>query len=223
MAMKAYLEDDTRPVDRGRAPRRRLRLPIAGSKSTGGEIETLVHNISPTGLLVESDFLLSIGETFEVNLPHAGMISAKVIWTSGRLSGCQFDIPVSAATLSAAQLRSAVQPDASAAAPDTDGEPLAETFGARLLRLRSAQGLTQAQVARKLGVSEPSISAWEQDKARPKAGRLDVLAGLLGVETSVLHGLDAPNTLQDAVAKAREEIAAAAGTHPANVRIRIDM
>src|SRR3546814_2165806 len=76
--------------------------------------------------------------------------------TSGRLAGCQFEMPLSPATLSAAQLRSVVVEGE----PDAQNRPAAsaESFGARLQRLRTAKGLTQGQLAVRLGVSEPSIS-----------------------------------------------------------------
>ena len=108
MAMKIFLNETPRTVGKGRASRRQLRLPLHGSKATGAEIEALVHNISATGMLVESEAALDVGEEIEVNLPHSGKTAARVIWTSARLAGCQFDMPISPATLSAAQLRSVV-------------------------------------------------------------------------------------------------------------------
>jgi transcriptional regulator with XRE-family HTH domain len=223
MAMKAYLEEDTRPVARSRAPRRQLRLPIAGSRATGAEIETLVHNISTTGLLVESTLPMSIGEAFDVHLPHAGSISAKVVWRSGDLLGCQFESPVSEATLSAAQLRSSGESDLPDAAADTDAEYTAETFGACLRRLRSDKRMTPLQLAKKLGVGQATILAWEKDKSRPKEARLNALAKILGVEPSVLHRPNRIVMLQYIVDKARNAIAAAVGTHPDQVRIHIDV
>src|SRR3546814_6877134 len=104
-------------------------------------------------MLVESSAPLEIGEVIEVNLPHSGKTAAKVIWTSGRLAGCQFEMPISPATLSAAQLRSVVvevEPDAAQNRPASS----AESFGARLQRLRTAQGLTQGQLAVRLSSEE---------------------------------------------------------------------
>src|SRR3546814_19897218 len=95
-------------------------------------------------------------------------------------------MPVSPASLGAGPLLRVVgevEPDAAQNRPAAS----AESFGARLQRLRTAKGLTQGQLAVRLGVSEPSISAWELDKARPKAGRVAVRANMLGVE---IHGLD---------------------------------
>src|SRR3546814_6480353 len=47
-----------------------------------------------------------------------------------------------------------------------------EAFGARLQRLRTKAGLSQAEVAKRMGVSPPSISSWEKGRARPKRGRM---------------------------------------------------
>ena len=221
MAMTVYLNDVPRLAGKGRASRRQLRLPLHGSKATGAEIEALVHNISATGMLVESGAPLEIGEVIEVNLPHRGKTATKVIWTSGRLAGCQFEMPISSATLSAAQLRSVVVEGE----PDAQNRPAAsaESFGARLQRLRTAKGLTQGQLAVRLGVSEPSISAWELDKARPKAGRVEVLANELGVEIHELLGLEETENLRDLVARAKEQIAKAAGVAPDNIKLTIEI
>ncbi|MBO9698130.1 MAG: helix-turn-helix domain-containing protein [Sphingopyxis sp.] len=219
--MTVYLNNNPRSAGKGRASRRQLRLPLHGSKATGAEIEALVHNISATGMLVESGAPLEVGEVIEVNLPHSGKTATKVIWTSNRLAGCQFEMPISPATLSAAQLRSVVGPDVHA----HEGLPAsaAESFGVRLQRLRSARELTQGQLAARLGVSEPSISAWELDKARPKAGRMEALSEALGVEISELLGFDEAENLNELVAKAKAQIARAAGVEPAKIRFTIEI
>lgn len=219
MAIPAYIEKTPRSRGELRSARRTLRLQLQGAKATGGEVAVLVHNISATGLLIESDVALDLGDRIEISLPHAGTTWAKVIWTSTRIYGCQFDTPISAATLSAAQLRSVVGPD-SGTLPDL---PRAESFGVRLQRLRTAKGLTQSQVAKQLSVSEPSISAWEQDKARPKAGRMEALAILLGVDISELLGIDEAESLGDVIARAKEQIARAADVSPDNVKIIIEI
>ena len=221
MAMTVYLNDVPRSAGKGRASRRQLRLPLHGSKATGAEIEALVHNISATGMLVESGAALEIGEVIEVNLPHSGKTATKVIWTSGRLAGCQFEMPISPATLSAAQLRSVVGADAHPA--EDLPAPATESFGVRLQRLRTAKELTQGQLAARLGVSEPSISAWELDKARPKAGRIEALSEALGVEISELLGFDEAENLNDLVAKAKAQIAKAAGVDPDKIKFTIEI
>lgn len=221
MPMTVYLNNSPRSAGKGRASRRQLRLPLHGSKATGAEIEALVHNISATGMLVESRTPLEIGEVIEVNLPHSGKTATRVIWTSGTLAGCQFEMPISSATLSAAQLRSVVGPDAHA--NEDSPAPVTESFGVRLQRLRTARELTQGQLAVQLGVSEPSISAWELDKARPKAGRMEALSIALGVEISELLGFDGTENLNELVERAKAQIARAAGVDPAKIKFTIEI
>lgn len=223
MAITAYLNDASRSAGKDRAPRRQLRLPLHGSKAGGGEVEALVHNISATGMLVESHVPLEIGEVIEVNLPHSGKTATKVIWVSGSLAGCEFAMPVSPATLSAAQLRSVVVVESDPHAADDRPTSPAESFGARLQRLRTAKDLTQGQLAAQLGISEPSISAWELDKARPKAGRVEALSLALGVDVHELLGLEEAENLSLLVTRAKEQIARAAGVSPANIKLTIEI
>jgi transcriptional regulator with XRE-family HTH domain len=59
--------------------------------------------------------------------------------------------------------------------------PESTTFGDRLAGAREAAGLTQAELARRLGVKTKTMRAWEEDLAEPRANRLQMLAGLLNV------------------------------------------
>lgn len=51
-------------------------------------------------------------------------------------------------------------------------------------------GITQKQVAIHLGVSQPSVSDWFNNKSNPSGERLDKLADLLGVSRSIILGYD---------------------------------
>lgn len=57
----------------------------------------------------------------------------------------------------------------------------AATFGDRITAAREAVGLTQEEVARRLGVRLRTVRAWEEDTAEPRANKLQMLAGLLNV------------------------------------------
>jgi hypothetical protein len=70
--------------------------------------EIIIHDISPTGLLIETSQKFSSGDTLIVDLPERGATSATVAWTSGRYFGCQFELSIPVATVSAALLRSPV-------------------------------------------------------------------------------------------------------------------
>jgi transcriptional regulator with XRE-family HTH domain len=66
---------------------------------------------------------------------------------------------------------------------DTDDfyGPEAATFGDRLAAAREAAGMTQAVLAKRLGVKVKSLQSWENDMSEPRANRLSMLAGLLNV------------------------------------------
>lgn len=218
--IEAQLEHTAHDGGARRGSRRTLRLETVGSAIAGETVAVVVHNISATGLLFEGGPELAIGERIEIELPEAGVTEARLIWTSGAIHGCQFDQPISAATLSAAQLRSAV----GAAFEPAPIAPPSERFGARLQRLRRARGMTMAALAATLGVSKPTVWAWEQDRARPLVERIDALAEALGVSPELLHPPAAETTtIADRLAGVRREIADVAGTDPARVRIMIEL
>ena len=67
-----------------------------------------------------------------------------------------------------------------------DGEvdwygPDAATFGDRVAAAREQAGMTQAVLAKRLGVRLDTLRAWEDDRSEPRANRLSILAGLLNV------------------------------------------
>lgn len=110
MPMVAFFEEQ--PLnDRRRTVRRSLHLGVGGS----GEPVT-IHDLSLTGALIETSLPMLVGAIFEVELPQAGRVEATIVWNSGEYYGCQFNLPISPAALSAALLqstpteRSAAQP-----------------------------------------------------------------------------------------------------------------
>ena len=75
--------------------------------------------------------------------------------------------------------------------------PDAATFGDRLAGAREAAGMTQSQMARRLGVKKATIVAWENDLSEPRANRLSMMAGMINVSivwllTGEGEGMDAP-------------------------------
>ena len=73
------------------------------------------------------------------------------------------------------------------------------TFGDRLAGARDAAGLDQKGLADKLGVKLAVIQAWEGDLKEPRANRLQMLSGIVGVSMSWLltgegDGPDAPDS-----------------------------
>ena len=64
------------------------------------------------------------------------------------------------------------------------------TFGDRIEAARHAAGMTQGQVAKRLGVKLSTLKSWEQDVSEPRANKLQMLAGLLNVSlTWLLSGV----------------------------------
>lgn len=61
-------------------------------------------------------------------------------------------------------------------------------LGARIAELRRAQGVTQAQLADALGVSQPAINAYETGERRVPLSALPTLSRTLGVSTEALLG-----------------------------------
>lgn len=71
------------------------------------------------------------------------------------------------------------------------------TFGDRLAGAREAAGMTQGQLARRLGVKVATLRKWEDDLSEPRANRLQMLSRLLDVSlrwlmTAEGEGLDGP-------------------------------
>jgi len=50
------------------------------------------------------------------------------------------------------------------------------TFGDRLSGVREALGMTQTELAERLEVRLATLMAWEEDRAEPRANRLQMLA-----------------------------------------------
>ncbi len=61
-----------------------------------------------------------------------------------------------------------------------------EKLGARIALLRRKQGLTQTQVADRMGVTPQAVSKWERGLACPDLVCLDELADLLGISIDTL-------------------------------------
>jgi HTH-type transcriptional regulator, cell division transcriptional repressor len=82
------------------------------------------------------------------------------------------------------------------------------TFGDRVAGAREAAGMTQSQLARRIGVRLKTLTDWEEDVAEPRANKLQMLAGMLNVSIMWLltgrgDGLDAPTDTAAPSADAR--------------------
>jgi len=105
MALLAQITKATEPRDARGSARRTVRLQVAASTARD-TAAALVHDLSETGLRIETRAALNVGDTLDVELPRAGTVSTRVIWKRGRSFGCNFDKRVSKAVVSAALLLS---------------------------------------------------------------------------------------------------------------------
>lgn len=235
MALKAHLEESARASDNSRQgkqrshPRRALRLETSGVLPGGAEANVTIHNVSAAGLLLETGLDLAQGDSLAIDMPESGLVDAVIVWQSDRLFGCAFEEALPRATLAAAQLRgtgSAAPPaepsDAAKASSRLDFSQ-GESFGMRLNRLRRERGLTLAEVAAVLGVSKPTVWAWEKGKAKPLPERLNAIAAALGVASDELAEQPERDAGLAVVQECRLRIASAFGTSPRNIRIMIEL
>ncbi|WP_137702169.1 helix-turn-helix domain-containing protein [Marimonas lutisalis] len=80
-------------------------------------------------------------------------------------------------------------------------DPENATFGDRVAGARDAAGMTQKQLAKRLGVKLSTLRDWENDVNEPRANKLQMLAGILNVSLTWLldgtgDGIDAPEEVQ---------------------------
>ena len=60
-------------------------------------------------------------------------------------------------------------------------DPDATTFGDRVAGARQHADMTQADLAKRLGVKLKTLRAWEDDQSEPRANKLSMMAGILNV------------------------------------------
>lgn len=65
----------------------------------------------------------------------------------------------------------------------------------RIKAVREQRGLTQADLAKQLGITRSSVNAWEQGISVPSTQYIVELAGLFKVSTDYLLGIDTTATV----------------------------
>ena len=70
-------------------------------------------------------------------------------------------------------------------------------FGEKIRNARKALGLTQRQLAERLGVANTSVSNWEKDLSRPDADMVQKLCDILGLQPNEFYGAPSRNTVSD--------------------------
>jgi hypothetical protein len=91
--------------NRRASPRRRLSL--GASLPQTGE-QAVIHDLSTTGILIETNAELATFEQLHIDLPEVGPAVATVMWNSGQYFGCEFHERIPQAAISAAMLRNPI-------------------------------------------------------------------------------------------------------------------
>lgn len=107
MVASAHFQSDTVATER-RFLRRRVRLDVLGVDGAGATFEAVVHDLSPTGMLIETSAPITIGDEIQIDAPRTGRFNAAVIWSQGRYFGCELAAVVSRSGMSAALLKSSL-------------------------------------------------------------------------------------------------------------------
>lgn len=217
--------------------RRKLHLQskLISGAGLGTSVEVL--DLSLTGMLLKSGNRLGLGEKILVQFDPAEQRAASIVWSSDQLYGCRFDQPLSKGQLSAALLRSTSAPPPLLSpgpqfGPNGDGIANSE-----LARRRKANGMTQSDLASRLGVSKTTVWKWENGAATPRRLMAARLAQLLSdeqpasdlsrVNAEVRSGQreDGPQgaDLEAIVSRCKETIAHAVGTSIDRITIQIQI
>ncbi|MBI1402884.1 MAG: helix-turn-helix domain-containing protein [Porphyrobacter sp.] len=123
-----------------------------------------------------------------------------------------------------------------AAASSVAGRP--KSLPALLRDLRYEAGMTLAELAIKIGVSKPTVWAWEKGRSRPAPAKWDDIARALGVtrydlalaarmehrgRTGAILSRHEENDRAALLAAGRQIIATAFNVEPSSVRISVDV
>lgn len=207
----------------------RVRLWLNEQLRTEGRSGALVkvHLATPSGLIVEADYPATTHDHLEVAFSAEALVAARVLWTSGKLFGCEFENAIPA-TLASASLPDEELPPENFRRRSTDtalANSAGETLGTRMRNLRSQRGMTQDDVAVSLSVSVASVSHWEADRSFPKRGRLADLAKLFAVPAADLASFYVDTKIVGELgqlAAVRMEIATILGVEAAQIRIMVE-
>ena len=186
-----------------------------------------IHLATPSGLIIEADRPATADDHLEVEFSPDVRVTARVLWKSGKLFGCEFE-NLTTDTVSTAPLHDEELPPQNFRRRRNDtalSNSAGETLGSKMRSLRSQHGMMQDDIAASLGVSVASVSNWETDRSFPKRGRLVDLAKLLGVPAGDLASFYVEEQIineQDKLASVRTEIATILGVETAQIKILVE-
>ena len=110
---------------RNRRSAQRRKLGLGAVLPDTGD-EAVIHDLSTTGILIETKADLATFEQLQLELPEVGQVVATVMWNSGQYFGCEFHGPIPQMAISAALLRSPFNATAPAATATAAHEALDE-------------------------------------------------------------------------------------------------
>lgn len=225
------------PRGRRRAVRHELKLNASSEAAPDDASEAVIHNLSPSGLLLETPAKLSVGQEVVIDLPETEPSTARVVWENDKFFGCEFDSPLPPAAVSAARLRSELPAASATFNDDVDAGASLPAFGRRLQRMRKDRGFTVVELARRMNVSRPTVWSWEAGKSSPRTSKLATLSEILDVSEDELCGsggmsrrsgaladvLKGDDLLRSVVSDMKMRLAEAAGTSSDKVKIIIEL
>lgn len=171
-------------------PCRQLNLEGSAASFNDGNDTVHVTRLTTTGLLLESRTPLSVGDVLQVLVPATPPVTAIVVWACETLFACEFQRPLTPATISRIELVSLPEHHTDPIHAETHGdEAPAETLGGRIRRLRLDRGMGMEHFASRIGVSKPTLWKWEKGTVFPRTRMLPAIAQALGVsEKELIHG-----------------------------------
>lgn len=184
-----------------------------------------ILDISREGCLFTSDAPLDFGQQFTLSVGAAEYERlASVVWVGDELHGCHFSQPLTQADLSGLRLRGAP----TSVTEQEQGRRTA--FGIDLAAVRKRAGISSTQMAEELGVSRPTLWAWEIGKTLPSRenkARLAKWVRKIELEGGEITSPGLSPTSQSSVIKTvveahREAIAAELSIRPERIKVTIE-
>lgn len=201
--------------------RHRLVLPVR-VQSLAAHDDAIALDISTGGCLIEMRHEFEVGDTVEIELPGDSKprFDATIVWTGDGIFGCQFDTQLPSPIVDEARLRGT--PLQSGSALDQgSAEQLAVAIGSA----RRRSGLSATELARRTGVSRPTLWSWETGKTRPSQANLVKLREALAISrpnaTEGVPGNDLTQKLEKVIADHRRGIARETGMDEDRIKISI--
>ncbi|URJ36551.3 helix-turn-helix transcriptional regulator [Paenibacillus polymyxa] len=72
-------------------------------------------------------------------------------------------------------------------------------FKENLTRFREAKGMTKAELAERLGVSDTMVSFWESGKNEPRMGKIQMISEVLDINVDELLFQSPPKSIEESV------------------------